>query len=139
MKASIQVQSPAGFIVTLDIPEMENRHKLLEILPRFEEELIEAGYNPVGQAPTPAHPSGRGSFAASSLTATVDNGKAYWRVKGGEFQKFGVAIYPEVLEAAGLADANPLKPVDLAGWTAHYVVNDKGKPKKVVNLEPPPA
>lgn len=73
-------------------------------------------------------------FNAETLTATVDNGKAYWKVKGGRFQKWGVAIYPEVLEAAGI-EADPLQPQSLAGWVAHYQTNDKGNPKKVTRLE----
>lgn len=77
------------------------------------------------------------SFIAETLSATVDDGKAYWKVKGGQFQKFGVTVYPEVLDAAGFdVDAlNPLKPVDLSGWTAHYSLKESGKPQKVVRLE----
>lgn len=137
MKARIIVKSPAGFTVEFETPELENRHTLLEVLPRFEEELREAGYTPAGDGPAPAAPApaGLGSFVVDRITATVDDGKAYWRVKGGEFQKFGVIIYPEVLEAAGLGDLNPLKAFDEPGWVAYYSLKENGQPKKVTRLE----
>lgn len=76
------------------------------------------------------------TFAAETMTATVDDGKVYWKVKGGQFQKFGVSIWPEALEAAGFApdEMNPLKPVDLTGWTAHYITKENGSPKKIIRL-----
>lgn len=146
MKAMIKVQSPAGFEITFETPEIENRHVLLEVLPRFEAELIEAGYEPVSVsqadmsqpgAPAPAQPvnGGQASFLVDKITATVDDGKAYWRVKGGEFQKWGVIVYPEVLEAAGLGELNPLKPFSEPGMVAHYSLKEDGKPKKVTKLE----
>lgn len=142
MKAMIKVQSPAGFEITFETPEMENRHVLLEVLPRFETELIEAGYEPVSmsQSGTPAQPApvnGQASFLVDKITATVDGekGLVYWRVKGGEFQKFGVVIYPEALETAGLGELNPLKPFSEPGMIAYYSVKEDGKPKKVTWLE----
>jgi len=89
-------------------------------------------------AANPQPPTG-GSFLADKLTATVDDGNAYWKVRGGQYTKFGVTIWPEALVDAGFDfdELNPMKPVDLSGWTAHYVLNDNGKPKKVVKLVQP--
>lgn len=80
-----------------------------------------------------------GGFPADELTATVNDGKRYWKVRGGQFAKFGVTVWPETLKAAGFdPDAlDPMKPVSLAGWTAWYVVNEEGKAQKVTRLEPP--
>lgn len=141
MKAKIQTISPAGFSVTFETPELKDRHELLAALPGFEDELLEAGYTPApasATAPAPAAqpaPSTPASFLVDSITATVADGKAYWRVKGGEFQKWGVIVYEEVLKAAGLDNLNPLTPFTEPGLVAHYVRKDDGKPKKVVRLE----
>jgi hypothetical protein len=143
MKATIKVKSPAGFVVEFTTPEIEDRHLLLQTLPLFEDELLEAGYTPVTAAAPAALPAAAPlaapvddvrSVPVSEITATVSDGKAYWRVKGGEFQKWGIIVYPEVLEAAGLTDLNPLKPFTETGWAAHYVTKEDGKPKKVVAL-----
>jgi hypothetical protein len=76
------------------------------------------------------------TFAADTLTALVNEGKAYWKVKGGKFQKFGVTVWPEVLAEAGwsVEELSPMKIYSLAGYTATYVLNDKGKPEKVTSL-----
>ena len=76
------------------------------------------------------------TFTAEIMTATVDDGRVYWKVKGGQFQKFGVSIWPEALTAAGFDPEamNPMKPVDLTGWTAHYLTKENGQPKKIIKL-----
>lgn len=142
MKARILVVSPAGFQIEFETPEIEDRHKILATLPLFEDELLEAGYKPVSiEAPTPTAPAqpsngnGSASFVVDSLTATVADGKAYWRVKGGEFQKWGVIVYDEVLKAAGLDNLNPLTPYTEPGMIAYYSKKEDGKPKKVTRLE----
>lgn len=105
--------------------------------------LATHGYTPASSTPPgdcrmAEQSQAAGQFAAESLTATVDDGKAYWKVKGGSYQKFGVIVWPEVLEAAGfdVDNLNPLKPVDLTGWTAVYSVKENGQPQKVIKLAP---
>lgn len=141
MEMQIKTLSPKGFEVTF-IAEMEDRHKALEVLPLFEVELQQHGYEPLAGHPAPVAPRPNGElwFPAAELLATVDNGKTYWRVKGGEFRKYGVTIYPEVLEAAGFDfdQLDPLRPMNLDGWRAIYITKDNGKPKKVIELAPPP-
>jgi hypothetical protein len=80
-------------------------------------------------------PNGGDMFAAETLAATVNDGKTYWKVKGGPYAKWGVTVWPEVLEAAGLTNLNPTQPVSLAGYVAHIAMKDNGKPAKVVKLE----
>lgn len=76
------------------------------------------------------------SFRAETLTKSTEGDKTYYKVKGGSFEKFGVTIWPEALQAAGF-DLDTLAGVtSLKGYTAYYVLNDKGKPAKVVGLQP---
>ncbi len=75
------------------------------------------------------------SFSAETLVANVNEGRAYWKVQGGPFSKFGVTIWPEVLNEAGF-DCDQLDPTQtysLSGHTATYMKVD-GKPKKVTRL-----
>lgn len=76
------------------------------------------------------------SFQASTLEASITNGKTYWKVKGGRFTQYGVTIWPENLAEAGLKP-DPLKTTDLTGWTAHYITKPDGKPDKVIKLVAP--
>lgn len=86
-------------------------------------------------APPPMNgANGSQSFPCKILSATVDGGKAYWKIKGGHFEKFGVTVYPEVLTAAGFATLDPLQQYDLTGYTATYALKDDGKPAKVTAL-----
>jgi len=103
--------------------------------------LIEHGYSPAnggGHEVAAAVPETQatGQFAAEYMTATVDDGKAYWKVKGGIYRKFGVIVWPEVLETAGfdVDELNPLKQIDLTGWTAVFNVKENGQPHKVIKL-----
>jgi len=93
-----------------------------------EQAAVSTPYNP---ADTAVH-----TFAAEQMIATVADGNVYWKVKGGQYQKFGVSIWPEALEAAGFdpENLNPMKPIDLTGKTAHFTVKENGKPKKVIKL-----
>lgn len=95
---------------------------------------------PQAQAGPPV--AGGQSFAAEKLTASMNEGKTYWKVKGGRFLKFGVTIWPETLQAAqqaglilsGDGELNPALAYDLSGWVAHYSLTDEGKPQKVTML-----
>lgn len=75
------------------------------------------------------------TFKAETLEITIKGDKTYYKVKGGKFAKFGVTIWPEVLQAAGF-DLDTLAGItNLTGYTAHYVLNEKGDPNKVIGLE----
>lgn len=96
-----------------------------------------------GSDAKPAQASGvsnDNSFTAEKLTGTVAEGKTYWKVKGGRFSQYGVTIWPEALQAAGIDSAklDPLKEYpQVNGMIAHYELNDKGKPSKVIKLAKP--
>lgn len=73
-------------------------------------------------------------FPGKLLACTVTDGKAFWKVKGGRFERYGVAVYPEVLGPAGFKNLDPLTTYDLNGWTAQYALKEDGKPSKVTKL-----
>lgn len=76
------------------------------------------------------------SFKAETLEKSTKGDKTYYKVKGGKFTKFGVTVWPEVLAEAGF-DLDTLAGVtSMAGYTAHYILNEKGDPAKVIGLEP---
>ena len=75
-----------------------------------------------------------GIFDANELTCKIEDGQTYWKVRGGQFTKYGITVWPEVFKATGL-EFDPMKaPYSLAGWKAAYIVGDEGKPKKVIAL-----
>lgn len=75
------------------------------------------------------------SFKPETLVANVTDGKTYWKVKGGRWSKYGVTIWPEVLEAANLRDLDPTQQYSLTNFkTAIYINNEKGQPSKVLQL-----
>lgn len=75
------------------------------------------------------------TFRAETLEKSTKGDKTYYKVKGPKFPEYGVTIWPEVLADAGF-DLDTLTGVTpLTGYTAHYILNDKGKPAKVVGLE----
>lgn len=110
--------------------QLELLNEILASLQRIEGLLV--GNN----APQQANNAPDGSFAASEMICTVSEGKAYWKVRGGQFTKFGVTIWPEVLQSAGFDPdtLNPMKPIPLVGYTAHYALNEEGKAQKVTAL-----
>lgn len=80
-------------------------------------------------------------FAASLLTVVYDKGKEYYKIAApeGKFPKFPVTVWPEVLDKAGI-DREKVSPKDglpLLGWTAKYILNEKGNPGKVIELVKP--
>lgn len=76
-------------------------------------------------------------FTAEFMEATTRGGKEYWKVYGGPFVKYGVTIWPEIMEAAGLIGLDASARINVSGWTAEYVVNERGNPQKVVAMHPP--
>jgi len=77
------------------------------------------------------------SFDAAILCGSINGSKTYWKVKGGRFSKFGVAVWPEVLKSAGYdTDAlDPRQEYNIQGFVAHYITDEEGKATKVTRLE----
>ena len=148
--ATVKVKDPNGFEFLLTT----RAHKMSDVLDQaafMRDWLMKHEWRPADgytqpapgrQAQQPTNGNGNGdygmSFPAEDLTASMHEGKLYWKIKGGRFQKYGVTVWPEVLEAAGWVleelEKNPLEKRNLSGWVAHYVLNDKGNPDKVVEL-----
>lgn len=75
------------------------------------------------------------SFPAEQLVPEVLDGKRYWKVKGGQYRKHGVRIWPEGMQTAGFdADTLEIRSYDLTGYTAYAIANDSGNPAKVTRL-----
>lgn len=86
--------------------------------------------------PAATNGGNRLSFQAESMVGSVQDGQQYWKVKGGKFSKYGVTVWPEVLEAAGFdIDAlNIGQRYNLQGYVAYYQMNSENKPHKVTEL-----
>ena len=138
-QCTLKVIDPGGFSEFYTI-RAETVNALADNVSAFKRWLADHGYRPdsggfSGDGGQHETGDGLGSFPAEQMMAMVNDGKAYWKVKGGKFQKFGVTIWPETLLASGFDpdEMNPLKPIDLSGYTAQYLV-EEGKAKKVVKL-----
>lgn len=93
-------------------------------------------YEPIPQAPqTPKAPE-EFSFTTVKLYCTLTDGKMYFKVAGGQYVKYGVTVWPEVLDGVGIKWGElQAKPYDFPGYKAVYVKNAKGSPQKVIRLE----
>ena len=111
-----------------------------EIEAELNPEMAAASQPQAAQAGPPV--AGGQSFMADKLTANTTGGSTYWKVRGGRFSKFGVTIWPEVLQAAqqvglilgGQGEPDPALEYPLNGWIAYYSITDEGKPQKVTLL-----
>jgi len=105
-------------------------------------ELEARGYTRSVRTPKADEPRVDSDGVALPLTIEVQSIKLAsggenprWVVKGGKFTKYGITCWPEVLEKAGLK-LDPMKENTPTGkWTATYLLNEEGKPDKVVLLE----
>lgn len=74
-------------------------------------------------------------FDAEAITmGSDDNGKAVYKVRGGQYGKFGVRVWPEVLPLLGVdIDDLDTGPNPFA-HRVRVLLDDKGQAKKVVGL-----
>ena len=89
--------------------------------------------------PAPATQANLLEFEATELVGSMSKGKTYWKVKGGKYSKYGVTVWPEVLETVfKLDDLDPATVYNMTGYTARYQMglNDRNEqvPEKVVEL-----
>ena len=163
-----KVYDPNGFDCLVTV-RGETMAKLAEQWKKFSAYMLSNGFEPQGNrrqmAPPPPPPEPTAGeieaqlnpdmakasqppadglwFEAETLIANVNNGKTYWKVQGGQFSKFGVTIWPEVIQAAVKSgvlwdiegDLDPMQTYPINGVIAHYELNDKGKPNKVTALQ----
>ena len=80
-------------------------------------------------------------FTADEISVDMHDNKLYAKVKGKPFTQYGVPVWPEVLEPAGLKIVPGEPAPDIKGWKAEYVEKEgkEGKwvPAKVISLTPP--
>jgi hypothetical protein len=155
--ATAKVVNPATQMEWLVTTRAHTLGEVLERMPVIEKWMIDHGYvsfdayvdqrrvergetkSPTQSRPT-AQPSSELTFAADTLAASILDGKVYWKVKGGKFAKFGVMVWPEVLEAAGffVGDLDPMQTYPMKPYIASYITKDgSDKPDKVIKLERP--
>ena len=132
-KITISATTADKFCVEFELEPETKLNKAIEALKKW-------GLKPTNETMAAASKTaGTVRFPAMHMAALVNDGKAYWKVKGGRYTKFGVTIWPEVLKASGFDpnQMNPLEVYDLAGHTAVCSTNDEGKANKVIRLEAP--
>lgn len=73
--------------------------------------------------------------ACTKLVIDMKDGKKSFKIKGGEWEKFGVRVFPEVLKAAKIKpDEIPLEGMDMEGWDMFILMKPDGNPDKVTML-----
>jgi hypothetical protein len=110
---------------------------LTERLDQIEASLagLREGLTAAASQPTTAQPAGETAVidATILLMSYDDNGQPVYKVKGGQYMKFGIRVWPEVLPALGV-DAATLKPgPNPINLRVRVLMGEHG-PRKVVSL-----
>lgn len=131
-------ESPASLTIKVDYRGYDTMFTLrdetgvalLEKFDRVIDKLESLGAKPQGA------PNTELTFEAEEIVSTMHDGTVYWKVKGGVYTKFGVTIWPEVLQESGFDydQMDPRETYDINGRKAVCQLNEEGKPKKVVKL-----
>jgi hypothetical protein len=75
-------------------------------------------------------------LTSEQLICSMASGKMYYKISGGRYKKFGVTVWPEVLETTGMkVDKLEAKAYQMPGYRAYYSLTADGKPNKIVRLE----
>jgi hypothetical protein len=86
----------------------------------------------------------KGMFDAEWIEVEVKGKKTYFKIGGGRYVQFGVRVWDEVLQEAGISPDTVIKASETADdshmkmqkhYRAYYDVNDKNNPAKIVLLE----
>lgn len=104
-------------------------------------EMLFLKQHPAAEAATAtaaAPVAGRGNesttqFVAQTISYGVTDGKPVYKAKGGQFMKFGVTIWPEVLPMLGL-DATKLQFGENQFGKPVVAILKEGKAQKVIGL-----
>jgi hypothetical protein len=110
---------------------------LTERLDQIEAEItaLRDGLAAAGQPQAAPAPAGQTvDFVATVLLVGVDdNGQPTYKAKGGQYMKFGVRVWPEVLPALGMDPAN-LKPGPNPVTLKVRALMGEHGPRKVIGL-----
>lgn len=118
-------QKRAAFTKLYQSIDEVHKHYAAELLPKVP--------NSKPQQETSSGSDGYVEFECSRLVVETKDGKAYYKVRGGQFTAHGVRVWDEVLAKAGLKDI-PIAGLDLTGWTAKAQRKD-GKVQRIVSLK----
>lgn len=120
-----------GHLIEISDASADASASAAEMLAKFSE----AWGRPQPATATPAAQAGPTVvFMAEVLTLGYDdNGKPTYKIKGGQYQKFGVRVWPEALPLLGV-DAATLKPGPNAFAKAIVALMGEKGPQKVIGL-----
>ena len=145
--ATTHIEGPSG----VDIMLTSRSYHPYDAFKRLEETvkmLIKQGYKPIEGGSYSAHkqqqhpadsdvPPNDGYIDIEDFTISLNEGKMYFKIKGGPYKKWGITVWPEVLintfGQEWFDGLNPLKPPKITG-RAYYSNNEKGQPDKVVSI-----
>ncbi len=110
---------------------------LTERLDQIEASLaaVREGLTVAASQPVPSQPAGESVIMEATilLMSYDDNGQPVYKVKGGQYMKFGVRVWPEVLPALGVDPAS-LKPgPNPINLRVRVLMGEHG-PRKVISL-----
>jgi hypothetical protein len=110
---------------------------LTERLDQIEASLaaLREGLTAAAGQPVPSQPAGETVIMEATilLMSYDDNGQPVYKVKGGQYMKFGVRVWPEVLPALGV-DPATLKPgPNPINLRVRVLMGEHG-PRKVISL-----
>lgn len=93
------------------------------------------GQSVASSAPARPSPSGVHTFRATKLSVQFSpKGTKVGKLHGGNYQKYGVTVWPEVAQQFGF-DLDKLQPGEYdCDMEVAYAVNEEGKPQKVIGL-----
>jgi hypothetical protein len=110
---------------------------LTERLDQIEASLaaLREGLTAAAGQPVPSQPAGETVIMEATilLMSYDDNGQPVYKVKGGQYMKFGVRVWPEVLPALGV-DPATLKPGPNPVNLHLRVLMGEHGPRKVISL-----
>ena len=110
---------------------------LTERLDQIEANIISLRDGLTTAASQPAAPAPTGETIALDVSLLLmsydDNGHPVYKAKGGQYQKFGVRVWPEILPALGVDPAS-LKPgPNPVNLKVNVLMGENG-PRKVISL-----
>lgn len=97
-----------------------------------------------GMAAMAAERGAQGLFDSEWIEVEIKSNKPYFKIGGGRYSRYGVRVWDEVLQEAGVDPARVLEASQESTephmkmqkhYRAYYSTNDKGSPDKIVLLE----
>ena len=130
----------------MDVTTSKSRSASIDYLWRAAEfELDRYGADRLKDTPAnPPYSQGQGASGAGGyedmigekITVEVKDGKQFFKVHGGKWQKHGVRVWPEVLKAIGLDPSTiPATGRKLADRVCKVKMKPNGQPDKVVSIK----